>query len=406
MSGNAFASGTATISNGAASISVPNTVAPGTYTVTVSYGGDTNYNAATSTQISLQVGQIQPTISWAQPSAITYGTSLAGVLNATAVYGSNLVAGTYSYLNGATAVSASTVLPAGSYTLTVNFTPTDTTTYKTATGSVALTVNKAGVSGVVLTSTVNPVLVTNPTTLVATVSSAVSTPTGSVSFFDGSSTTPLGTANLSGGIAQLPISTLAVGTHSITAVYSGDTNFLGATSTALSEQVEDFSLSISNSGGSGSSGSTPSATVTPGGTATYGFTLAPSVGTVFPAPVTLSLSGLPPGATGTLSQSTLPAGSALSSVTLTIQLPRAASLEKSGPLGRQAGAHDCTAALADGRRSGHRRTDRVWLQHGLLRAVAADLQRDRDGYLRRAHPLHHRHSQRPVNKEHSDALDL
>lgn len=301
--------------------------------MTVSYSGDTNYNAATSTQISLQVGQIQPAISWAQFSAITYGTSLAGVLKATAAYGSNPVAGTYSYLNGATAVSASTVLPAGSYTLTVNFTPTDTTTYKTATGSIALVVSQAGVSGVTLTSTLNPVLLTNTITLVATVGSPVSTPTGSVTFLD--SSTPLGTATLSGGTAQLSVSTLAVGTHSIIAVYSGNANFLGAISTALREQVQDFSLSLSNSGGSGSSGSTPSATITPGGTASYGFTLAPLGLSIFPSPITLSVTGLPPGATDTITPQILPAGSGATPVTLTILLPsQTASLQRSAPFGK------------------------------------------------------------------------
>ena len=331
VSGNAFAAGTATISSGAATIPVPSTVAPGTYTVTVSYAGDANYNAATSITIGLQVGQIQPTISWAQPPAITYGASLANALNASAMNGPTAVPGTYSYLNGTAALSAATVLPAGTYTLTVNFTPTNATTYKTATGNVVLTVNKVGVSGVVLNSTVNPVLAENPTTLVATVSSALSTPTGTVSFFYGSSSTPLGTATLSGGIAQLPVSTLPVGTDAITAVYSGDANFLGATSTALSELVEDFTLSISSSGSS--------ATVTPGGTANYGFTLTPTGASTFPAAVTLSATGLPPGATYTVTPSTIAAGASTTSVQLAISVPsqtasQTASLHGNSPLGR------------------------------------------------------------------------
>jgi sugar lactone lactonase YvrE len=325
VSNNGFAPGTAEISNGLATISVPDTVTPGIYTVTVSYGGDANYDAATSIQVGLQVGQIQPRVSWVQAAAITYGSSLVGALNATATYGANLVPGTYSYLNGSTAVSASTVLPAGSYTLTVNFTPNDTTTYKAATGTVGLTVDKAGVSGVALTSTVNPVLVGNPIRLVATVSSSVSSPTGSVSFFDGSSSTPLGTAMVSGGIAQLPVSMLSVGTHSITAVYSGDTNFMGASSTVLSEQVQDFNLTISNSGASstdsGSSSGPSSATVIPGGTANYALTLMPTGMSIFPSPVTLSVSGLPTGATFMLNPNSIAAGAGPTNVSLTVSVP-------------------------------------------------------------------------------------
>jgi hypothetical protein len=62
------------------------------------------------------------------------------------------------------------------------------------------------------------------------------TPTGSVNFKDG--TTLLGTASLSGGRATFTSSTLSIGAHSITAVYSGDTNFMGSTSPALVQTVQ------------------------------------------------------------------------------------------------------------------------------------------------------------------------
>jgi hypothetical protein len=78
--------------------------------------------------------------------------------------------------------------------------------------------------------------------------------------------------------------------------------------------VQDFTLSTPTNA--------PSATVPPGGTAIYSLSIGPTVGTVFPAPVTLSVSGLPPGATATLSPQTLPAGLSLSPITLTIQVPQ------------------------------------------------------------------------------------
>ncbi|MBT0895734.1 putative Ig domain-containing protein, partial [Geobacter hydrogenophilus] len=75
-----------------------------------------------------------PVITWNNPAAITYGTALnATQLNATAN-----VAGTFAYTP-----SSGTVLNAGTQTLSVTFTPTDTATYTTATKSVTLTVNKA-----------------------------------------------------------------------------------------------------------------------------------------------------------------------------------------------------------------------------------------------------------------------
>jgi len=77
---------------------------------------------------------ITPTITWATPAAITYGTALSSTqLNATAS-----VAGSFSY-----SPAAGTILSAGTQTLMVTFTPTDTKDYTTANASVSLTVNKA-----------------------------------------------------------------------------------------------------------------------------------------------------------------------------------------------------------------------------------------------------------------------
>ena len=52
------------------------------------------------------------------------------------------------------------------------------------------------------------------------------TPTGSVTFEDG--TTALGTSSLDNGVATFSLASLAVGSHTITAVYSGDANFATA----------------------------------------------------------------------------------------------------------------------------------------------------------------------------------
>ncbi|MGB8473251.1 MAG: beta-propeller fold lactonase family protein [Candidatus Acidiferrum sp.] len=78
--------------------------------------------------------KVTPTITWASPAAITYGTPLSSTqLNATAS-----VDGTFVYTP-----PGSTVLNAGAQTLSVAFTPTDSSKYDTASASVSLTVNKA-----------------------------------------------------------------------------------------------------------------------------------------------------------------------------------------------------------------------------------------------------------------------
>jgi FtsP/CotA-like multicopper oxidase with cupredoxin domain len=75
-------------------------------------------------------------------------------------------------------------------------------------------------------------------TLTATVTPLSSTtiPTGTVTFRDGATT--LGTATLNGsGVAALATTALPTGTDSVTAVYSGDSNFTTSTSSALTMNV-------------------------------------------------------------------------------------------------------------------------------------------------------------------------
>jgi hypothetical protein len=92
-----------------------------------------DYNKVTTT-VTLTVTQATPKITWATPAAIPYGTALAvKQLDATAN-----VPGSFTYTP-----AAGVVLKAGSQSLSVTFTPSDTADYTTATGKVTLTVNPA-----------------------------------------------------------------------------------------------------------------------------------------------------------------------------------------------------------------------------------------------------------------------
>ena len=98
-------------------------------------------------------------------------------------------------------------------------------------------VNKAtpGVGGfapITVASSLNPSIYQNAVTLTAT---APAGSTGTITFMDAA--TALGTSPLVGTSATFSISTLVAGTHPITAVYSGDSNFNGATSAGISQVV-------------------------------------------------------------------------------------------------------------------------------------------------------------------------
>jgi hypothetical protein len=233
----------------------------------------------------------------------------------TAVATVNLSGGSASYTTSALAV--------GTHTVTAAFSGDPAWSAETSL-PLTQTVTQA-VSAITLTTSVSPVFLDNPVTLAATVTST-STPTGTVSFFN--QTTLLGSSPLNAGVATLTVSTLPLGMQSITAAYSGNTNFTAVTSTAISEQVEDFSVNSAACSGT-------STKIAPGGTATCQLVVSPLDGTTFPAAITLSASGLPSGATATFSPATIAAGSGTTNVTVTITVAgRSAALHKE--LGRSA----------------------------------------------------------------------
>jgi len=86
------------------------------------------------------------------------------------------------------------------------------------------TVNRAATT-VTLTASANPSIYSSSVTFTATVTTGA---TGTVAFYDGSST--LGAGTIGNGTATYTTSVLSTGSHPISAVYSGDANFLGASS--------------------------------------------------------------------------------------------------------------------------------------------------------------------------------
>ncbi len=106
--------------------------AVGSYTVAATVS-DTNYQGTGAG--TLTISKATPVITWATPAQISYGTALpASALNATAS-----VPGSFSY-----SAAAGAVLPLGGNTLSVIFTPADTTDYNFVTASVTQTVVPMG----------------------------------------------------------------------------------------------------------------------------------------------------------------------------------------------------------------------------------------------------------------------
>jgi len=96
------------------------------------------------TEWALEItGVASPTLAWANPADITYGTALgASQLNATATYNATNVPGTFAYTP-----DSDTVLNAGSgQTLSVTFTPSDSTSFQPVSTNVTINVLPASLT--------------------------------------------------------------------------------------------------------------------------------------------------------------------------------------------------------------------------------------------------------------------
>ena len=160
--------------------------AAGTDTLSVTFTptDTTNYSTVTKT-VQITVTQAAPVITWSNPASIPYGTALsASQLNATAS-----VAGSFAYTPAAGSIPA-----AGTDTLSVTFTPTDTTNYTTATKTVQITVTQ----GVPIITWSNPASITYGTALSATQLNATASVAGSFAYSPAAGSIPAaGTDTLS-----------------------------------------------------------------------------------------------------------------------------------------------------------------------------------------------------------------
>jgi hypothetical protein len=239
--------------NSTATITVTGILAPGSHQIEAHYSGDLNYAPADSAPVTVEV-ELTSTTTTVVPATTTpaAGTSLAvtATVTPTAVSTADPTGGVTFLLDGVsqgtgtvTATSPSTasftipVIAAGTHALTATY--SGDTNYATST-SASVSITAAQGATVITVKATPPILAAGTAeTLTATVAPAASlngiayTITGTVNFYD-NGTTLLGTAAVAGNVATLAGVSLANNiSHSITAVYSGDINWLPSTSTAL-----------------------------------------------------------------------------------------------------------------------------------------------------------------------------
>jgi uncharacterized repeat protein (TIGR01451 family) len=234
--------GTATLDSlGKAALSI-SSLAVGAHSMTAAYTGDTNFSSSSSSpllQIVIKDAATATLSSSANPSVFGQAVTFTALV-AAAAPGAGTATGTVTFQDGAATLSilnlvngqvsfTTSSLAAGSHSITAVYNG-DSNFNAASSAAFSQTVNKLASAGT-LSSSANPSVFGQAVTFTAAVSAAspaAGTPTGTVTFQDGS--TSLGTANVLNGRASVTLSALAVGLHSVTAVYGGDGNFNSSTS--------------------------------------------------------------------------------------------------------------------------------------------------------------------------------
>ena len=148
-------------------------------------------------------------------------------------------------LSGGVATYSTSSLTVGTHTITASYGGSETGLgYQASSGTVAQEVDK-DVTSLVLASSVNPSYYGEPVTFTATATSSGVTPTGAITFTDTTNSATLCSAvTMSGGVATCTLSSLAIGTHAISASYSGDTTNTTATSNTVSQVVNSNATTV------------------------------------------------------------------------------------------------------------------------------------------------------------------
>src|SRR6185369_9679798 len=227
-------------------------LAAGARSLTAVYSGAPSFSGSTSAAHSHTVNAAATSTalgSSPNPSVVGQSVALTATVSVSPP-GAGSPGGSVEFFDGATSLGSSPVaagsavlntaaLTAGVHSLTAVYSGDASFTGSTSAAH-SHTVNAAS-SSTAVTSSPNPSVVGEGVTVTATVTPASAT--GSVEFFDGA--TSLGSSPVSGGTASVNTSALAVGGHTLTAVYSGDASYSGSTSPAHTHTVNPASTSTS-----------------------------------------------------------------------------------------------------------------------------------------------------------------
>ncbi|MEO8433080.1 MAG: Ig-like domain repeat protein [Acidobacteriota bacterium] len=237
--------GTAALdASGNASLTISK-LATGGHTIQASYSGDANRFPSSAPPLAQTISSGSSTSlnSSPNPSRLAQPVTFTAVVSSS----SGSPTGTVRFLEGAQVLATASIGPGGQasttlsglaiggHSVTASYGGDATFPPSNSSPLVQVVQDSAAIS---LSTSAEPSFPGQAVTFAARVSPGHppgATPTGTVSFFDGAAS--LGAGSLVSGRATLSTSTLAVGLHRVTAVYSGDAAFSTATSSARSQIV-------------------------------------------------------------------------------------------------------------------------------------------------------------------------
>ncbi len=247
--------GTITVDNTGKAVLSLSSLSGGVHSISATYSGDNNFSVSTSPPVSETVNKSPTAMTLAStPNPGTFGQAV--VLTATVTATPGIPSGVVSFADGATTIGSAPLdktgqatisvssFAAGSHTVTANYSGDANFGPSSASGAggVSQVVSQSGTTTALSTSLSSSVY-GQPVVFTAAVTAPGGVPSGTVSFLEGAVT--LGTAALdSSGSASLTINSLTVGLHSISAVYSGSTNYLSSRSGTVSQTVNRNSVSL------------------------------------------------------------------------------------------------------------------------------------------------------------------
>jgi minor extracellular serine protease Vpr len=241
--------GTVAVAGNSASIST-SALTAGSHSIHSIYSGDANVNVSSSGTVAESVSKASThTVVVGSPNPAVSGANVTFTATITPVAGGN-AGGTVTFKLG-TNVLATSPVAGNAASFSTSSLPLGTSMIKASySGDSNLQGSSAATSEVVKAATTTSITSSNSSisygdtiTLQATVGSTAGSPADGekVTFKNGTRT--IGTATLSGGVASLTTSSLPVGNLSLSALYAGETQFLGS-SASLSETVSKVSTSV------------------------------------------------------------------------------------------------------------------------------------------------------------------